>query len=122
MLTTNATPTRVIAIASARVPSLKHVEAINDPTYLNVGVIYWTCAETSVAHICAAALAFRPLYVKLRDIFRKRRMSVDSTPPDGGSGGDFTSKSCHLPRPNCRQVKGSTGDGTLGSYSQHAMV
>lgn len=74
-----------------------------------------------MAHVCAAASAFRPLYVKLRDIFRKRRMSVDSTAPDG-LGADSASKSYHLSGPNCRQVDDSTGDRTHGPHDQHAMV
>ncbi|CEJ55395.1 hypothetical protein PMG11_01657 [Penicillium brasilianum] len=63
----------VIGIASARVSTLSNVEAIHDPTYLNAGVFYWTCAETAVAHLCAAAPAIRPLYVKLRDMIRQKR-------------------------------------------------
>ncbi|KXG51836.1 uncharacterized protein PGRI_092290 [Penicillium griseofulvum] len=62
----------VIGVASARVPTLRNVEAIRDPTYSNAGTIYWTCAETAVAHLCAGAPAIRPLYVKLRDIVRRK--------------------------------------------------
>ncbi|KAJ5113673.1 hypothetical protein N7456_002207 [Penicillium angulare] len=70
----------VIGVAAARIPSLSHVEDTHDPTYLNAGVIYWTAAETAVAHLCAAALAVRPLYVKCRnDLRRKRKKSSDST-------------------------------------------
>lgn len=51
---------------------MSNIEAIGDPTYLNAGVVYWTTAETSVAHLCAAAPAIRPLYVKLRNTFRRK--------------------------------------------------
>ncbi|KAF3386453.1 hypothetical protein F1880_000161 [Penicillium rolfsii] len=78
----------VIGIASARVPSLKNVEAIHDPTYLNAGVFYWTCAETAVAHLCAAAPAIRPLYVKIRDIIRRKRIKTSElSESDALSGG-----------------------------------
>ncbi|KAJ5281266.1 hypothetical protein N7478_006638 [Penicillium angulare] len=69
----------VIGVAAARIPSLSHVEDTHDPTYLNAGVIYWTAAETAVAHLCAAALAVRPLYVKCRNDLRRRKKKPDST-------------------------------------------
>ncbi|KAJ5465175.1 uncharacterized protein N7458_000861 [Penicillium daleae] len=81
----------VIAIASARVPTLRNVEAIRDPTYSNSGVFYWTCAETVVAHLCAAAPAIRPLYVKLRDIIRRKRQKTsDSSESNVLSGGSLS--------------------------------
>ncbi|KAJ5128671.1 hypothetical protein N7448_002388 [Penicillium atrosanguineum] len=70
----------VIAIASARIPSLAHVISIQDPTYANQGVFYWTCAETSVAHVCATALAIRPLYLKLRGMYLLRKEGRSNIP------------------------------------------
>ncbi|KAJ5691369.1 hypothetical protein N7488_012104 [Penicillium malachiteum] len=78
----------VIAVASARIPSLSHVEDTQDPTFLNAGVVYWTAAETAVAHLCAAALAIRPLYVSLRDLLRRRRARTDSGTPFTKPPGD----------------------------------
>lgn len=91
-VTTNNNPRRVIAIASARVPSLAHVHAVEDPTYLNLGVFYWTCAETSVAHLCATALTIRPLYLKLWAKFTERRDSTSSAPGTDGARSGSTSK------------------------------
>lgn len=83
----------VIGIAAARVPTLRNVEAVHDPTYSNAGVFYWTCAETAVAHLCAAAPAIRPLYVKLRDIVRrKRRKTSESSESDAFSGGSVSNR------------------------------
>ncbi|KAJ6104409.1 hypothetical protein N7523_010729 [Penicillium sp. IBT 18751x] len=70
----------VIAIASARIPSLAHVISIQDPSYANRGVFYWTCAETSVAHVCATALTVRPLYLKLRGMYRLRKEGGSKIP------------------------------------------
>jgi hypothetical protein len=96
----------VIGIASARVPTLRNVEAIHDPTYLNAGVFYWTCAETAVAHLCAAAPAVRPLYVKLRDIVRrKRKRKSDSSESDVLSGGSVSNRCIRsIPGLSCQQV------------------
>lgn len=98
----------VIGIASARVPTLRNVEAIHDPTYLNAGVFYWTCAETAVAHLCAAAPAIRPLYVKLRDIVRhKRKKTSNSSESDVLSGGSVSNRCIRsIPGLTCQQVTG----------------
>jgi hypothetical protein len=96
----------VIGIASARVPTLRNVEAIHDPTFLNAGVLYWTCAETAVAHLCAAAPAIRPLYVKLRDnVRRKRQKTSHSSESDVFSGGSVSNRCIRsIPGLSCQQV------------------
>lgn len=53
-------------------------------------MLYWTCAETSVAHLCAAALAIRPLYVKLRDRFRKKHKVSNSSETEVFSGASYS--------------------------------
>lgn len=80
----------VIAIAAARLPSLQDVEAVEDPTYLNQGVFYWSCAETSVAHVCATALTIRPLYLKLHAKFTERKKRKESASSASGTEGART--------------------------------
>lgn len=58
------------------------MEAVNDPTYLNNGVFYWTCAETAVAHVCAAAPAIRPLYLRLKNAHSRNRENEEMTIPN----------------------------------------
>lgn len=57
------------------------MEAVSDPTYLNNGVFYWTCAETAVAHVCAAAPAIRPLYTKLKHAYSRNRENEEMSVP-----------------------------------------
>ncbi|KAJ6036172.1 hypothetical protein N7540_000451 [Penicillium herquei] len=97
----------VIAVASARIPSLSHVEDAHDPTFLNAGVVYWTAAETAVGHLCAAALAIRPLYVSLRDLLRRRRARSDSGTPFTKSSG------ASIPQSNSRDRSISHGENHL---------
>lgn len=101
---------RVIAIAVARLPSLKNVDAAKDPTYLNQGPFYWSCAETSVAHVCATALTIRPLYLKLHAKFieRKRRKNSASSSPDtdGAMAGSILKPgNASRPHTDCHQVE-----------------
>lgn len=64
----------VVGIASGRLTSIKHIATLNDPTYTNVPLTLWTCAESVVVHICAAAPAIQCLLTKaaqnLRRLFR----------------------------------------------------
>ena len=84
------------------------MEDYRDPTYLSKGVIYWTAAETSVAHFCAAALAVRPLYVKLRNMWHRRRRSrTDSTAPIAKHPSACTRS------PGLQRVASSSGEASM---------
>lgn len=101
---------RVIAIASARLPSLKNVDSTEDPTYQNQGPFYWSCAETSVAHVCATALTIRPLYLKLHAKFIERKQRKNSTSSSAGTdcaGPDSTLEPGNASRSpmGCHQVE-----------------
>ena len=102
---------RVIGVASARIPTLEHVEAVNDPTYLNNGVFYWTCAETAVAHVCAAAPAIRPLYLKLKDAYSRRRGNEEMTIPNASrTENDFWNSD-----PSTSKSRTGSEDAMMGS-------
>lgn len=49
-----------------RIPTLAHIATMNDPTYTNVNLFIWTCAEMSTVHICAAAPAIRSLASRVK--------------------------------------------------------
>ncbi|KAJ5999602.1 hypothetical protein N7481_000011 [Penicillium waksmanii] len=83
----------VIGIASARVMSLKNIATLNDPTYTNVPVTLWTCAESAVVHICATAPAIRYLFTRAIQLLRGLGTGRTSKPttwgfkPSGRQGG-----------------------------------
>ena len=57
----------VIAVASVRIPTLSSFVTFNDPTWNNVPTFLWSCVETTVVHICAAAPALRKLFSRVKD-------------------------------------------------------
>ncbi|KAE8389639.1 hypothetical protein BDV23DRAFT_184240 [Aspergillus alliaceus] len=81
----------VIAIATARLGTLSSVGTYNDPTYSQVPVYVLSCAETGMAHICAAAPAlYKSVVETKRNAFPTtepapvafaQRLSETSSPP-----------------------------------------
>jgi hypothetical protein len=57
---------RVIAVATARIPTLRRLVTFNDPTFDNVAAFLWSCFESGVVHICAAAPVIRSMFTKFR--------------------------------------------------------
>jgi hypothetical protein len=110
----------VIAIASARIPSLAHVISVQDPTYANRGVFYWTCAETSTAHICATSLTVRPLYLKLRGMCCLRQRRGLKNPASliaracsiSKPGGERMAEDCEV---GCSKESTHNSDGSVAS-------
>lgn len=56
----------VIAVASARIPSLKWTAQGNDSSYRAVAPYIWTCAESTAANVVAAAPAFQSLFKHIK--------------------------------------------------------
>ena len=49
-------------MAAVRIPSLLTLKHLVDTTYTNAPAFLWTCLESTVAHVCAAAPAAKLLF------------------------------------------------------------
>ena len=56
-----------VAVAAARIPTLKYLSTPNDASWDNVAAYLWTCAETTVVNICAAAPPIRSLFTHAKN-------------------------------------------------------
>ncbi|KAE8149708.1 hypothetical protein BDV25DRAFT_140556 [Aspergillus avenaceus] len=68
---------RVIAIASARMPSLRDMGTYYDPPYAQAPAFLLSCAEAAMAQVCAAAPV---IYSALMQLKRNSRKSSEASP------------------------------------------